>query len=176
MLFLSAVSGNAHASPPGRDSRNGMPEGHMDASSTRFLDEVSALKAVLASRGLSRRIVWVFREQVVILGSRVFVRDPVPLNAFHRTRALYDACRASQAPAVLSVLCTVRPKTRYTATACYLSRAVLDDERTRFRYPLRPPAGTTVRSPTAWRLLRGIAALAPSSALHDTVPRYTDHP
>lgn len=174
MLLLSAVSGNAHASPAGRNSHNGTPGSHMDASSTRFLDEVSALKAVVASRGLSRRIVWVFREQVVILGSRIFVRDPVPLNTFHRTRALYDTCRASRAPAVLSVLCTVRPKTRYETTACYLSRAMLDNKGTRFRYPLRPPAGKTVRSPTAWRLLRGIAALAPSSALHETLPRYAD--
>lgn len=175
MLFLSAVSGNAHASSSGRDSRRDTPADRADTGSTLFLDEVSALKSVLASRGLSQRIVWIFREQVVILGSRIFVRDPVPLNTFHRTRALFDACRASRTPAVISVLCTLRPHTRYEATACYLSRTTLDaDEGTRFRYPLQPPAGRTVRSPIAWRMLRGLAALAPSPPLLNTVPRFTE--
>jgi len=111
-----------------------------------FLDAAASLKKVVASRGLSQRLMWVFREHVAVIGSRIFVQDPPPLDTFHRTRVLYEKRRESRIPAVLSVLCALRPNTLREATVCYISNAPLDpNDETRFRYPLQLRDGIGIR-------------------------------
>lgn len=138
-----------------------------------FLDAVASLKKVVASRGLNQRLMWVFREHVVVIGSRIFVQDPPPLDTFHRTRVLYEQRRDSQTPAVLSVLCALRPRSPREATVCYISNAPLDpNDETRFRYPLQLRDGIGIRSRLSWRAVQAASYFAAPSALHQTLPAY----
>ncbi len=138
-----------------------------------FLNAVTSLKKVVASRGLSQRLMWVFREHVVVIGSRIFVQDPPPLDTFHRTRVLYKQRRDSGTPAVLSVLCALRPNMPNEATVCYISNAPLNpDDETRFRYPLQLRDGIGIRSKLSWRAVQAVSHFAAPSALHQTLPEY----
>lgn len=140
-----------------------------------FLNAVASLKKVVASRGLSQRLMWVFREHVAVIGSRIFVQDPPPLDTFHRTRVLYEKRRESRIPAVLSVLCALRPNTPREATVCYISNAPLDpNDETRFRYPLQLRDGIGIRSQLSWRAVQAVSYFAAPSALHQTLPTYEE--
>ncbi len=143
--------------------------------SAPFLDAVSSLKKVVASRGLSQRLMWVFREHVAVIGSRIFVQDPPPLDTFHRTRVLFEKRRDRRTPAVLSVLCALRPNTPREATVCYISNAPLDpDDETQFRYPLQLRDGIGIRSELSWRVVQVFSYFAAPSALHQTLPTYAE--
>lgn len=165
MLLLSTA-----ADPP-------QPSGDDDGKyrPAPFLNAVTSLKKVVASRGLSQRLMWVFREHVVVIGSRIFVQDPPPLDTFHRTRVLYKQRRDNRTPAVLSVLCALRPSTPNEATVCYISNAPLDpDDETRFRYPLQLRNGIGIRSKLSWQAVQTVSCFAAPSALHQTLPEYAE--
>lgn len=140
-----------------------------------FLNAVASLKKIVASRGLSQRLMWVFHEHVAVIGSRIFIKDPPPVDTFHRTRKLYDKRRDNRTPAVLSVLCALRPDTPQEATVCYVSNAPLDPaDETQFRYPLQLRNGIGIQSPILWRIVQTLTYFRAPSALHQTLPSYDE--
>ena len=150
-----------------------------------FPDAVSSLADVAASRGLSRRISWVFREHVAILGETVFVRAPLPVDGFHRARATYESLVDDGLPVAFGVLCTLEAGTATEHTASYLwhdpggalpSREVIpnpsDAPSPEFRVPLHPKDGVSIRSNVLWSAIRILAHLTGTSPLMTHLPVY----
>jgi hypothetical protein len=150
-----------------------------------FPDAVSSLADVAASRGLSRRLTWVFREHVAILGGTVFVRVPLPVDGFHRARSTYESLVDDDRPVAFGVLCTLGAGTPTEHTACYLwhdpgnvlpSREVIpnpaDTPPPEFRVPLHPKDGVSIRSPLLWSVIHSLARLTGTSPLMTQLPDY----
>lgn len=130
----------------------------------RFVDAVGELGRLASSRGMSRRLTWVFREHVVFVRDHPFIRFPPPTDTFHRAKQRYEQSSRIGPPPVLTILCALfagRPDER---TVCYLARPDPEAE-IQYRFPLHPVDGRAVRGRLRWALISGVARLCPPSPL-----------
>ncbi|PEN13799.1 hypothetical protein CRI94_06945 [Longibacter salinarum] len=142
-----------------------------------FTEAVTALRDVVASRGLNRQFEWVFREHVAFVKSRIFVRMPLPADTFHRSRALFEAKKKAGDLVPLAVLGTIRANTPTERTVCYIGGNCAgeprsDAEGTQFRVPLHPTDGTVIRRPLLWSAVRFGERLSTTPMIARDLPSY----
>jgi hypothetical protein len=70
-----------------------------------FARAVEQLQEFLGNQGVLRPPVWVFREDVVSVKWRIWVRTPLPSQNTARAEALYEQARTRGLGVVLEVLC-----------------------------------------------------------------------
>jgi len=144
-----------------------MPASRADPPA-RFVDAAGELGRLASSRGMSRRLTWVFREHVVFVRARPFIRFPPPADTFHRAKQRYERLSATARPPVLSILCALLPGRPDERTVCYLARRGEQAE-TQYRFPLHPVDGIAVRGRLRWTLVSRVARLFPDAPLREQI-------
>jgi hypothetical protein len=57
---------------------------------TSFDEALDSLREFLSGQGLSTHLIWVFREDVIFQGERIFIKTPWPAENEARARACYE--------------------------------------------------------------------------------------
>jgi hypothetical protein len=82
---------------------------------TPFEEALADFKEFLSSQGLSTKVIWVFREDVVFQPERIFIKLPIPTENESRAQACYELAQRRNFGVSLRAFCLLE-----THPCCYI--------------------------------------------------------
>ena len=139
-----------------------------------FYEAQSEFKNFLAREGQSSTLLWLFREDVIFLFARVFVRIPVPAENEARMAACYELGKKRGFGVNLHGFCLLDSQ-----LCCYVvlpkddlesQYMAMDPNLIKYSFRKELPPAETVRNPVFWKIRAWQSKRARFSHFDDHIP------
>ena len=144
------------------------------ANETSFEEAQAYFKDCLSNNGVSSDLLWVFREDVIFLYDRIFIRTPVPIENEIRAKACYELGQKRDFGVNLHGFCLLDP-----LLCCYLALPkddlesqymLMSNVAVKYSWRTELPEAKSISNALMWRIRAWQSSRARFSHFDDHIP------
>jgi hypothetical protein len=145
---------------------------------TSFDEALDSFREFLSNQGLSTNLLWIFREDVIFQGARIFIKTPVPLGNEPCARACYELGQKRDFGINIQAVCLLESR-----PCCYIvlpeddvaaMRMLIPKVAVKYLVLTDMTKAEPVSNPIKWRMLRLLNRKSHIGGFHEYIPsKYT---